>query len=60
LSRAIEDDADSAPAYYYLAQTILASPEHESLLTEVEEPFGTYMKKGDPLGKEDEVNRFLS
>ncbi len=59
LRQAIEQDPDSAAAYYYLGQAIRMLVERETLV-QAEQALQIYLEKGAPLGHEDEVEMFLA
>lgn len=58
LSRALQLDPENIPAQYYLGQAIRIQVERD-YLRRAAEYLRSYLQKGAPLGREDEVRQFL-
>lgn len=58
LTEVTEENPDNDAAYYYLGQAIRAQIEQD-MYKRAEEALNTYLARGAPVGKEDEVREFL-
>ena len=58
LADAVRMDPENVPALYYYGQAIRAQVEYNTL-RRAEDALRAYIKKGAPLGHEDEVRQFL-
>lgn len=59
LRQATKDDPNIIPAHYFLGKVIRASIKRNALV-EAEQAFRTYLDRGAPLGKRDEVQQLIS